>query len=147
MSDRILTAVALVLGASSLAAQAPTQKPAPVKPAAPAQTSPYTPAIMQPRLVTLVGCLQQKGTYILVDAAVAPPSEKEKPSPAPAPSYLIEGLSAARLSLLVGKRVTINGAYQEAPTGKGSAAGTTTLPRFEATNATEVAGGTCSSAG
>jgi hypothetical protein len=49
--------------------------------------------------------------------------------------------------LLVGKRVTINGAYQEANTGKGSTAGTTTLPRFEATNATEVAGGTCSSAG
>jgi hypothetical protein len=142
----MLTAVALVLSASSLAAQTPTQKPAPVKPAAPAQTSPYVPAIMQQRLVTLVGCLQQKGTYILVDAAVAPPSEKEKPAPAPAPSYQIEGLSGARLSLLVGKRVTINGAYQESNPGKGGAAGTSALPRFEATNASEAAG-TCPSAG
>lgn len=146
MSDRLLTAVALVLTASTLAAQAPAQKPAPVKPAAPAETLPYKPAIMQPRLVTLTGCLQQKGNYILVDAAVAPATEKEKPTPASASSYQIEGLSGARLSLLVGKRVNINGVYQEAPVGKGGTTNANALPRFEATNATEVEGA-CSSAG
>jgi hypothetical protein len=144
MFDRTLTAVALVLCAVSVAAQAPAEKPAPVKPAPSPQTLPYSPAILQPRQVTLTGCLQQKGTYILVDAAVAPATAKEKPTPAPASSYQIEGLSGARLSMLVGKRVTINGAYQEASRGKAGTPGSTALPRFEATNANEAEGaGAC----
>jgi hypothetical protein len=142
MFDRSLTIVALVLfslgGATGLAAQGPTQKPA-AKPAPPpAQTSPYVPAIMQPRMVTLNGCLQQKEGYILTQATVPAASAKEKEEPAPSSSYTLEGLSSARLSLLVGKRVTVTGAYLDAPaTG---AAATKAGVRFEATNVTEAEG-------
>jgi hypothetical protein len=133
MFDRSLAAAAaLVLAATPVGAQTASQKPQiPEK---------FTPAIMQPRFVVLGGCLQHKNDFILTDAVVAGQGENAKPQPAPATTYKVEGLSSARLSLFVGKRVEVSGVYQPpAPAAKGGAEG---VARFEATNVNP-AEGTC----
>ncbi len=146
MFDRSVTAaVALVLAATSVGAQTATQKSARDKAAgsaAPSQKSTiqYNPAIMQPRFVTLGGCVQHKDDYILTDATIAGQGEKGQPQPAPATTYKLEGLSGARLTLFVGKRVEVTGVYQ-AGTATAGAAGEP-LARFEATNVNGVEG-TC----
>jgi hypothetical protein len=146
----------IVLAATSLAGQLAAQKPAPAKappatqkpspaktPPAPPQTpaGQYVPAILQPRVVTLTGCLQHKTDYLLTEAMIAAASEKEKPQPAPSATYRLEGLSGARLSLLVGKRVEVTGTYQAAaPAAKGAKPDAGGPARFEATNANAVEG-------
>jgi hypothetical protein len=137
MFERSLLSAALILAATSVAAQSGAQKPTPGRTQAPSASVPYQPAIMQPRMVTLVGCLQHKQDYILTEAMVQGQNEKAPAQAAPAAAYKIEGLSSARLVLLVNKRVEVIGAYQEPV--KGAAAGTTSLARFEAANINELA--------
>ena len=146
MYDRLLTAVALVLTASSLAAQAPAQKPAPVKPAAPARRCRIHPPSCSRAWSLSPAACNRKGTTSW-STRLSPRRRKRRSRRLRrCLQYQIEGLSGARLSLLVGKRVNINGVYQEAPAGKGGTTNANALPRFEATNATEVEG-VCSSAG
>jgi hypothetical protein len=150
----LFAAAALVLTAAALAAQTPaskpTQKPAPpasttqtTKPPAPQARSstPYVPAVMQQRMATLSGCLQrQKQDWVLSDVKVSQQGDVAQGTQgagATAPAtYKLEGLSAARLSVLVGKRVDVTGAFQ----GETKQAATAALPRFEATNVSETAG-------
>jgi hypothetical protein len=138
MMQRSLFGMALVLATATLAAQAP--KPAPArKPAAAAPKAPpakpetdsrYVPAIMQDKMITIDGCLKKGTDWQLTDATLA--GQKDKTT------YKLEGISAARLSLFVGKRVQATGALQDG----GTAAGKTPL-RFEAT-AVQEATGSCS---
>ena len=151
MFHRTLAGVALVLAAVPLGAQSPTQKPAPAKvtPSTQGGATPYVPAIMRPRMVLLTGCLQHKEDYVLTEATLAEQGGKEgaqaESAPAPAPAYRLEGISAARLSMLVGKRVQVSGAYQGGDQTKSPGADGTP-PRFEATNVTEIEGA-CAPAG
>jgi hypothetical protein len=135
-----LLGVALALAATTLAAQAPkpaapARKPATATskaaPARPQKTeSRYVPAIMQEKMITVDGCLKNGPDWQLTDATLA--GQKEKTT------VKLEGISSARLSLFVGKRVQATGALQEQgdPAGKGPA-------RFEAT-AVQEATGSCS---
>src|SRR5262245_39603525 len=152
-----LFTAALVLNAATLPSQTPasqpeTQKPAPprastpqtTKPPAPQARSsaPYVPAVMQQRMATLSGCLQrQKQDWVLSDVKVSQQGDVAQGTQgagATAPTtYKLEGLSATRLSVLVGKRVDVTGAFQ----GDAKRAATApALPRFEATNVSETAG-------
>ncbi len=155
-----LFGVALVLATISLAAQtskpaSSTQKPSQAtksdtqtqsaaktaKPAAPSSpaSSRYVPAIMQQRMTTLSGCLRQtKEEYTLTEAKVAQQGDVAQPAnAAAAASYQLEGISPARLSMLVGKRVNVTGAFQaEAKAG----AAAKQAPRFEATAVVEASG-------
>ena len=162
MFRRSLFSVALVLATVSLAAQ--TSKPASQSPkpsqaskadsqgAKTGQSKPgtqsqqaasrYVPAVMQQRMTTLSGCLRQnKQDYTLTDVKVSQQGDAARSETASAAaSYTLEGISAARLSLLVGKRVDVTGAFQEDPK---AAAGSKSAPRFEATAVVE-ASGSCS---
>jgi len=170
MIKQSLFSVALVVATATLAAQAPKPKTAATKPTAPAakpaQAQPanggYVPAVMQQRMTTLTGCLQHTEDYTLTNAAVAQqgdapaggataPKAAAQPAAAAAPAeaaapaaaYKLEGISPARLSLLVGKRVQVTGAFQDQ--GKGTTG--KSLPRFEATAVQEATGagsGSCS---
>ena len=155
-----LFSVALVLATVSLAAQtskpaSSTQKPSQAtksdtqtqnsaktaKPAAPASpaSSRYVPAVMQQRMTTLNGCLRQTNQeYSLTDAKVSQQGDVAQSGTAPAAtSYKLEGISPARLSMLVGKRVNATGAFQaEAKAG----AAAKQAARFEATAVVEATG-------
>ena len=136
MIRQSLFGVALALAAATLAAQAPKPATAAAKPkAAPTATpqsekaqSPYVPAIMQ-KTVTVAGCLKHDPDWELTDATVT--GQKDKAT------YKLEGISSARLSLFVGKRIEATGAIQDdgkRVTGKN-------LERFEATAVKEATGG------
>lgn len=151
-----LFTAALVLTAAALPAQTPPAKPQTQKPAPPASTTqsakppapqprsstPYVPAVMQQRMATLSGCLQrQKQDFVLSDVKVSQQGDVAQGTQgagATAPTtYKLEGLSATRLSVLVGKRVDVTGAFQGDPKRASTAS---VLPRFEATNVSETAG-------
>ena len=136
MIRQSLFGVALALAAATLAAQAPKPATAAAKPkAAPTATpqsekaqSPYVPAIMQ-KTVTVAGCLKHDSDWELTDATVT--GQKDKAT------YKLEGISSARLSLFVGKRIEATGAIQDdgkPVTGKN-------LKRFEATAVKEATAG------
>ena len=136
MIKQSLFGVALALATAALAAQAPkpttaaTQsKPAPktATPQPEKAQSPYVPAIMQ-KTVTVVGCLKHDPDWELTDATVT--GEKDKAT------YKLEGISPARLSLFVGKRIEATGALQDG----GKPATGKHLPRFEATAVKEATG-------
>jgi hypothetical protein len=75
------------------------------------------------------GCLTRGSDWELTDATLAGQQNKT--------TYKLEGISGARLSLFVGKRIEATGALQgEVRTGGKN------LPRFEAT-AVQEATGTC----
>ena len=134
MIKQTLFGVALALATVTLAAQAPKPATAAAKPknapttAAPKSATPssqkaqnqYLPAIMQ-KTVTVAGCLKRDPDWELTDATVA--GQKDKAT------YRLEGISPARLSLFVGKRIEATGALQEA----GKSATGKSLPRVEAT--------------
>jgi hypothetical protein len=149
MIKQSLFGVALALAiATPAAAQAPkptteAARPAAAAPKSAAPKSPaksatpqpqnpenrYVPAIMQPKLLTVSGCLKRDSDWELTDATLAGQQNKT--------TYKLEGISGARLSLFVGKRIEATGALQgEARTGGKN------LPRFEAT-AVQEATGTC----
>jgi hypothetical protein len=140
MTKQFLLGGALVLAVATLTAQAPKPATAAKKPA-PAATKPapqpqktqnrYVPAIMQEKMITLSGCLKHDPDWELTDATVA--GQKDKAT------YKLEGISAARLSLFVGKRIDATGALQD----EGTPARGRSLPRFEAT-AVQEATGNCS---
>jgi hypothetical protein len=147
---------------------APAAKPTPAQPTA----GGYVPAIMQQRMTTLTGCLQHTQDYTLTNATVAqqgdapggaatgpkvaaaPAAAARPAAAAPAPAapaaaapaaaaYKLEGISPARLSLLIGKRVQVTGAFQD----QGKTTTAKSLPRFEATAVLEATGtgsGSCS---
>jgi hypothetical protein len=172
MIKQSLLCVALAAATATLGAQAPKPKTTATKPTAPAakpaQPQPaaggYVPAIMQQRMTTLTGCLQHAQDYTLTNATVsqqgdvaggataaapaaAAPAAGAPAVAAPAASaataYKLEGISGARLSLLVGKRVQVTGAFQD----QGKTGTAKTLPRFEATAVQEATGagsGSCS---
>jgi hypothetical protein len=137
-----LLGVALALATATLAAQAPKPAAAAARPKDPPPTaapktatppsqkaqSPYVPAIMQ-KTVTVAGCLKRGTDWELTDATVA--GQKDKAT------YKLEGISPARLSLFVGKRIEATGALA----GDGKPAAGKNLPRFEATAVKEAAGG------
>ena len=136
MVKQSLFGVALALATSTLAAQAPKPataaaqpKPAPKTATPPSGKgqSPYVPAIMQ-KTVTLAGCLKQDPDWELTDATVT--GQKDKAT------YKLEGISSARLSLFVGKRIEATGALQD----DGKPATGKSLPRFEATAVKEATG-------
>ena len=144
MIKPILFSVALALATATVTAQTPkptTAAPKPAtaaaKPAAESQggQNRYVPAIMQPKLVTVTGCLKRGTDWELTDATLAGQQTKA--------TYKLEGISGARLSLFVGKRIEATGALQDdgKTTGK-------SLPRFEATAVQEPtaaeAAGSCS---
>jgi hypothetical protein len=132
-----LFSVALALATATLAAQAPKPTPAapnrataaakPADPQPPRTQNRYVPAIMQGKMVTVSGCLKRGPDWELTDATLAGQQNKT--------TYKLEGISGARLSLFVGKRIEATGAPQdEGPTtGK-------SLPRFEATAVQEATG-------
>jgi hypothetical protein len=141
MTKQSVSVVALALATATLSAQAP--KPAAAPAAKPANAAPkseapqpqkaqnqYVPAIMQ-KLVTVTGCLKRGSDWELIDATLAGQQEKA--------TYKLEGISGARLSLFVGKRIEATGA----PQGEARAAGGKSLLRFEAT-AVQEATGACS---
>ena len=147
MIKHSLFTVALALATTTLAAQSskPTapatpkigaQKPAtaapkPAAPAAPKVQNRYVPAVMQAKMITIAGCLKHGADWQLTDATIA--GQKDKAT------YKLEGISAARLSLFVGKRIEATGALQD-----GGAPATEKNPqRFEAT-AVQEATGSCS---
>jgi hypothetical protein len=135
MFKPLLFSMALALAAGALAAQT-AQKPKPSPP--PAQqgsTVQHAPAIMQPRLARLTACLQEKNGYILTEVKIV---EQGATTVEPAPVYRVEGISGARLSVLVGKRVEVQGAFRPAPAAAKTKA--EEQPRFEAINVTEVSG-------
>jgi hypothetical protein len=157
MIQNNLFIVALVLASTILNAQAP--KPAPsahkpttptTKPAAPSQAPPasdrYVPAIMQQRMTTLTGCLQYSQDYTLTNATVSKQGDVALAAGGAPKSFRLEGISPARLSVLVGKRVEVTGAFQDdaRPGGAHPAAGAAkSLPRFEAIAVAE-SSGSCS---
>jgi hypothetical protein len=137
--------MALVFAAATLGAQ--TAKPGANQTQEPA---PYVPAVMQARMAKLSGCLQQKqDTYILSGVTLAQAgaaagtdvqtragvAKADAAKPEIASTYTVEGLSPLRLTLYVGKRVEVTGAFQSAAAANG-------MPRFEATDLTELEG-TC----
>jgi hypothetical protein len=140
MITQSLFGVALALATAPLAAQAPKPTTEAVKPtaAAPKTAKPqlqkaenrYVPAIMQPKLVTVTGCLKRDSDWELTEASLAGQQDKA--------NYKLEGISGARLSLFVGKRIEATGALQ----GGTKTADGKNLPRFEAT-AVQEATGTC----
>jgi len=95
----------------------------------------YVPAIMQQKMTTLSGCLQHGQDYTLTNAKISQQGDVAQATDAApaAAGYKLEGISPARLSILVGKHVDVTGAFQEDP----KAAAT---PRFEATAVQESAG-------
>ena len=136
MIRQSLFGVALALAAATLAAQAPKPATAAAKPKAAPTTakpqseeaqSPYVPAIMQ-KTVTVAGCLKHDPDWELTDATVT--GQKDKAT------YKLEGISSARLSLFVGKRIEATGALQD----DGKPATGKNLPRFEATAVKEATG-------
>jgi hypothetical protein len=144
MIKQSLFSVALALATATVTAQAPKPTTAAPKPATatakPAAEPPtgqnrYVPAIMQLKLVTVTGCLKRGSDWELTNATLAGQQTKT--------TYKLEGISGARLSLFVGKRVEATGALQDdgKTTGK-------SLPRFEATAVQEPtapeAAGSCS---
>jgi hypothetical protein len=138
MMKQMLLGVAVGLVTVTVTAQAPkppttARKPATTAPKPPA-TQPqktenrYVPAIMQEKMVTLAGCLKRDSDWELTDATLGDQKDKA--------TYKLEGISAARLSLFVGKRVQATGALQD--DGKGGSG--KNLPRFEATAVQEATG-------
>ena len=136
MIKQSLFGVALALATATLAAQAPKPttaaaqpKPAPktAKPPSAKGQNPYVPAIMQ-KTVTVAGCLKHDPDWELTDATVT--GQKDKAT------YKLEGISSARLSLFIGKRVEATGALQD----DGKPATGKNLPRFEATAVKEATG-------
>ena len=136
MIRQSLFGVALALAAATLAAQAPKPATAAAKPKAAPTTatpqsekaqSPYVPAIMQ-KTATVAGCLKHDPDWELTDATVT--GQKDKAT------YKLEGISSARLSLFVGKRIEATGALQD----DGKPATGKSLPRFEATAVKEATG-------
>jgi hypothetical protein len=138
MIKQSLFVLGIALATTTLAAQAPAPATTGTKPATgapkPGATQPqktenrYVPAIMQEKLVTLAGCLKRDPDWQLTDATLA--GQKDKTT------YKLEGISPARLSLFVGKRVEATGALQEV----GKTATGKNLPRFEATAVQETTG-------
>ena len=136
MIKQSLFGVALALATATLAAQAPKPataaarpKPAPktaTPPSAKGQ-NPYVPAIMQ-KTVTVAGCLKHDPDWELTDATVT--GQKDKAT------YKLEGISSARLSLFVGKRIEATGALQD----DGKPATGKNLLRIEATAVKEATG-------
>jgi len=144
MIKQSLFSVALALATATVTAQTPKPATAAAKPAttsAKGSAGPqggenrYVPAIMQPKLVTVTGCLKRGSDWELTDATLAGQQNKA--------TYKLEGISGARLSLFVGRRIEATGALQDdgKTTGK-------SLPRFEATAVQEPtakeAAGSCS---
>ena len=136
MIKQSLFGVALALATATFAAQAPkpttaAAKPKPAPKTVPPQSekaqSPYVPAIMQ-KTVTVAGCLKHDPDWELTDATVT--GQKDKAT------YKLEGISSARLSLFVGKRIEATGAIQD----DGKPATGKNLPRFEATAVKEGTG-------
>ena len=136
MIKQSLFGVALALATATLAAQAPKPataaarpKPAPKTATPPSEKGqkPYVPAIMQ-KTVTVAGCLKHDPDWELTDATVT--GQKDKAT------YKLEGISSARLSLFVGKRIEATGALQD----DGKPATGKNLPRFEATAVKEATG-------
>jgi hypothetical protein len=84
MFRRSLLLGALVLTAPTLTAQAPK------------------PAVMHERMVTVSGCLQRNGEWLLSGATLA--GQKESAT------YKLEGIGEARLLVLAGKKVDATGA-------------------------------------
>jgi len=138
MIKQRLFGVALALATAALAAQAPKPTTAAAKPKSAPKTAapqpqkaqnPYVPAIMQ-KTVTVAGCLKRDKEWELTDATVT--GQKNTAT------YKLEGISPARLTLFVGKRIEATGALQD----DGKLATGKDLPRFEAT-AVKEATGTC----
>ena len=140
---RVALAVATAAGVApraivTLTAQASKPSTTARKPATPA-TKPatpqsqkaqnrYVPAIMQEKMITVAGCLKHDPDWELTDATVT--GQKDKAT------YMLEGISPARLSLFVGKRIQATGAFQS----EGKSATGKNLPRFEATAVQEATG-------
>ncbi len=149
MIRRGLVTLALVLATAPLAAQTAPPGAKGQKSAVPQQraTTQYVPAVMQQRMATLAGCIQQEreqGDYVLAGAKLSQQGDVAQGTQGAgatvATTYRIEGISGARLSVLVGKHVDVTGAFQGDPKqapAKGN------LPRFEATNVVE-SEGSCS---
>jgi len=136
MIKQSLFGVALALATATLAAQAPKPttaaaqpKPAPktATPKSEKSQNPYVPAILQ-KTITVAGCLKHDPDWELTDATVT--GQKDKAT------YKLEGISSARLSLFVGKRIEATGALQD----DGKPATGKNLPRFEATAVKEATG-------
>jgi hypothetical protein len=136
MIKQSLFGVALTLATATLAAQAPKPATAAAKPKTAPKTatpesekaqSPYVPAIMQ-KTVTVAGCLKRDPDWELTDATVT--GQKDRAT------YRLEGISSARLSLFVGKRIEATGALQD----DGKPATGKNLRRFEATAVKEATG-------
>ena len=147
MFGRSLIGAALVLGATSLAAQtaAPT-KPQPAPEAG--RPAVDLPAVMQERTTTISGCLQKNQDWVLTGATLA--NQKETAT------YKLEGIGDARLALFENKRIEATGVTHPAgsaappraasagakPAAAGAkpAAAANALPVFEATAVKEGTG-------
>jgi len=100
MFGRSLCSAALVLVATSLAAQ--TATPTPPRPAPDAgRAAGDLPAIMQERTTTISGCLQKNQDWVLTGATLA--NQKETAT------YKLEGIGDARLALFENKRIEATG--------------------------------------
>jgi hypothetical protein len=146
MFGRSLCSAALVLAATSLAAQTATPKATEPPPASRAGGD--LPAIMQERTTTISGCLQKNQDWVLTGATLA--NQKE------AATYKLEGIGDARLALFENKRIEATGvthpaggtapasagAKPAAPAGGKPAAASASkaLPIFEATAVKEGTG-------
>jgi hypothetical protein len=148
MFGRSLCCTALVLAATSLAAQTGAPARPQATPSGAAAGDRYIPAIMQEKTTTIAGCLQKTQGWVLTGATLA--GQKE-----PA-TYRLEGIGDARLALFENKRVEATGVTQAvalaapakpaaapaaAKTASGGAASTQkSLPVFEATAVKEGTG-------
>jgi hypothetical protein len=118
MFGRSLCSVALVLAATSLAAQTATPK---ATQPPPASTGGDLPAIMQERTTTISGCLQKNQDWVLTGATLA--NQKETAT------YKLEGIGDARLALFENKRIEATGVtHPAAGPGKAAAASTGAKP-------------------
>jgi hypothetical protein len=145
----VLPAIFVFLATASLVAQtAPGSQPrkaAPartaVKAAAPANPAKAAggalPAVAQEHLITIRGCLQHDHDYMLTNVSAS--DEDKSASASLASSYRLEGLSDARLSLLVGQRVDVTGAPRATDSASVTAKTPAGAPWFEATAAHEIA--------
>ena len=124
----IVTLTAQASKPSTTARKPATPAAKPATPQSQKAQNRYVPAIMQEKMITLAGCLKLDPDWELTDATVA--GEKDKAT------YKLEGISAARLSLFVGKRIQATGVFQD----EGKAATGKNLRRFEATAVREATG-------
>ncbi len=120
--------VALVLATTTLGAQttAPnaTQQPAAPGGAPRAAALRYVPAILQERMITITGCLQNNEGWVLTGATLAGQQE--------AGTYKLLGIADARLALFEGKRIEATGALPLAGKAASPAASPTAAAKIAA---------------